>query len=116
MRRELRRLLLRVNGQHVPQNLGFRTPTQYRRSRRLQKLPAHFSLDLKTIPVAAGKITFLHCARAHGHVGVLGESLKVGPRLRFDHVKITVEKHTQRLKVYHNGRLIKQCVFKLHIS
>ena len=114
--RELRRLLLAVNDQHIHQSLGFRTPTQYRRSKRIQKLPAHFSLDLKHIPVAAGKITFIRWVPAHGYVDVLGESLKVGRRLRFHYVKITVETHTQRLKVYHNGRLIKQCGFKLRIS
>lgn len=116
VRRELRRLLLAVNDQHVHQSLGFRTPTQYRRSKRIQKLPAHFSLDLKHIPVAAGKITFIRWVLAHGYVDVLGESVKVGRRLRFHYVKITVETHTQRLKVYHNGRLIKQRGFKLRIS
>jgi len=116
VRRELRRLLLAVNNQHVHQSLGFRTPTQYRRSKRIQKLPAHFLLDLKTIPVAAGKITFIRWVPAHGYVDVLGESLKVGRRLRFQYVKITVATHTQRLKVYHNGRLIKHSVFKLRIS
>ena len=70
--RELRRLLLAANDQHVHQSLGFRTPTQYRRGKRIQKLPAHFSLDLKNIPVAAGKITFLRWVPAHGYVNVLG--------------------------------------------
>jgi len=116
VQRELRRLLLAVNDQHVHQSLGFRTPTQYRRGKRIQKLPAHFSLDLKHIPVAAGKITFIRWVPAHGYMDVLGESVKVGRRLRFHYVRITVETHTQRLKVYHNGRLIKQCVFKLRIS
>lgn len=116
VRRELRRLVLAVNDQHVHQSLGFRTPAQYRRSKRIQKLPAHFTLDLKNIPVAAGKITIIRWVPAHGYVDVLGESVKVGRRLRFHYVKITVETHTQRLKIYHNGRLIKQRVFHLRIS
>jgi hypothetical protein len=116
VRHELRRLLLAVNDHHVHQNLGFRTPAQYRRSKRIQKLPAHFMLNLKTIPVTAGKITLIRWVPAHGYVDVLGESLKVGRRLHFHYVKITVETHPQRLKVYHNGRLIKHCAFKLRIS
>jgi putative transposase len=116
VRRELRRLLLAVNDQHVHQALGFRTPTQYRRGKRIQKLPAHFTLDLQNIPVAAGKITILRWVPAHGYVDVLGESVKVGRRLRFHYVKIAIETHTRRLKIYHNGRLIKQRVFQLRIS
>jgi putative transposase len=116
VRRELRQLVLTVNDQHVHQGLGFRTPTQYRRSKRLQKLPAHFSLDLQKIPVATGKITIIRWVPPHGYVDILGESVKVGRRLRFHYVKVTVETHPQRLKVYHNGHLIKQCVFQLRIS
>jgi len=116
IRRELRRLVLAVNEHHVHQALGFRTPAQYRRGKRLQKLPARFALDLQDIPVAAGKITFIRWVPVHGYVDVLGESVKVGRRLRFQYVKVTVETHTQRLKVYLNGRLIRQCVFKLRIS
>ena len=116
VRREVRRLVLAVNEQHVHQALGFRTPAQYRRSKRLQKLPAHFALDLQNIPVAAGKITLIRWVPVHGYIDVLGESVKVGRRLRFHYVKVTVETHTQRLKVYLNGRLIQQCVFKLRIA
>lgn len=116
IRRELRRLVLAVNEHHVHQALGFRTPAQYRRGKRLQKLPARFALDLQDIPVAAGKITFIRWVPVHGYVDVLGESVKVGRRLRFQYVKVTVETHTQRLKVYLNGRLIRQCVFKLRIA
>jgi transposase InsO family protein len=116
VRREVRRLVLAVNEQHVHQALGFRTPTQYRRGKRLQKLPAHFALDLQRIPVAAGRITIIRWVPAHGYIDVLGESVKVGRRLRFHYVKVSVETRTQRLKIYHNGRLIKQSVFHLRIS
>lgn len=116
VRREVRRLVLTVNEQHVHQALGFRTPIQYRRGKRLQKLPARFNLDLQSIPVAAGKITFIRRVPQQGYIDILGESVKVGRRLRFHYVRVTVETHTQKLKVYLNGRLIRQCVFKLRIS
>ncbi len=116
VRREVRRLVLAVNEQHVHQALGFRTPIQYRRGKRLQKLPAHFALDLQNIPVAAGKITLIRWVPVHGYIDVLGESVKVGRRLRFHYVKVTVETQTQKLRVYLNGRLIKLCVFKLRLS
>ncbi len=116
VRRELRRLIQAVNEQHVHQVLGFRTPMQYRRTKRLRKLPTHFALDLQAIPVAVGKITIIRWVPPHGYVDIVGESVKIGRRLRFRYVKVIVETHTQRLKVYQNGRLIKQCAFKLRIT
>lgn len=116
VRREVRRLVLAVNEQHVHQALGFRTPAQYRRSKRVRKLPVHFNLDLQRIAVRAGKITLIRWVPPHGYVDVLGESVKVGRRSRFHYVKVTVETQPQRLKIYRNGRLLKQCSFKLRIS
>ncbi len=116
VRRELRRLVMTTNDQHVHQQLGFRTPTQYRRSKRLRKLPADFVLNFDTLPVAAGKITLIRWVPAHGYVDILGESVKVGRRLRYHYIRVTVETHTQVLKIYHNGRLIKHCAFKLRIG
>jgi transposase InsO family protein len=116
VRREVRRLVMAVNEQHVHQALGFRTPAQYRRRKQVHKLPSHFTLDLEHLPVAAGKITLIRWVPVHGSIDVLGESVKVGRRLRFHYVKVSVETHTQRLKIYHNGRLIKQCGFQLRIS
>jgi putative transposase len=116
VRRELRRLVGTTNEQHVHQQLGFRTPAQYRRTKRLRKLPANFTLNFDQIPVAAGKITFIRWVLAHGYVDILGESVRVGRRLRYQYIKITVETHTPILRVYRNGRLIKQRTFKLRIG
>ena len=55
VRRELRRLITTVNDQHVHAQLGGRTATQFRRSKRLRKLPANFALTEKKLPIAAGK-------------------------------------------------------------
>jgi hypothetical protein len=112
----LRRLVGTTNEQHVHQQLGFRTPAQYRRTKRLRKLPANFTLNFNKIPVAAGKVTFIRWVPPHGYVDVLGESVRIGRRLRFQYIKITVETRTQVLRVYCNGRLIKQCTFKLRIG
>ena len=116
VRQELRRLVMATNEQHVHQPLGFRTPVQYRRGKRLRKLPANFTLNFDAIPVAAGKITLIRWVPAHGYVDVLGDSVKVGRRLRYHYIKLTIETHTQMLRIYHNGRLIKQSVFKLRIG
>ena len=115
VRRELQRLVVTTNVQHIHQSLGFRTPTQFRRGKRLRKLPANFAIDFDKIPVTVGKITFIRWVPITGYIDILGESVKVGRRLRFHYVKVVLETHPQRMKVYCDGRLLKQCAFKLRI-
>lgn len=115
VRRELRRLVTATNEQHVHQSLGFKTPAQFRRGKRLRMLPANFAIDFDKIPVTVGKITFIRWVPTTGYVDILGESVKVGRRCRYHYVKVILETHPQRLRVYCNGRLIKQCPFELRI-
>jgi len=115
VRRELQRLVTTTNEQHIHQSLGFKTPAQFRRGKRLRKLPANFTIDFDKIPVTIGKITFIRWVPVTGYIDILGESVKVGRRLRFHYVKVVLETHPQHMKVYCNGRLIKQCTFKLRI-
>lgn len=115
VQREVRILVTATNEQHVHQTLGFKTPIQFRRSKRFRRLPANFALDLQQIPVTVGKIQLIRWVPVTGYVDLLGESFKVGRRYRYHYVKALVETHPQRLKVYCNGRLIKQCAFKLRI-
>jgi putative transposase len=116
VRQELRRLVNSANEQHVHQALGFKTSAQFRRNKRLRKLPADFTLNFDQIPVAVGKIILIRWVPVHGYIDVLGESVKVGRRLRYQYIKVVLQTHTQLLKIYHNGRLIKHCAFKLRIG
>lgn len=116
VRRELRHLLTSVNETHTHQTLGFKTSTQFRRTKRLRMLPANFQIDFDHIPVAQGKIIIIRMVNQQGYVSVLDESVKIGVRYRYQYVKVVVATHPQRLKVYCNGRLIKSIAFKLRIS
>lgn len=116
LRRELRRLMQMSNAQHVHQHLGFKTAVQFRRSKRLRKLPANFTMDLDKIPVAAGRIMFIRWIPISGCVDILGESVKIGRRYRFQYVKVVLQTLKPILKVYLNGRLIKQIPFDLRIG
>lgn len=116
VRREVRRLLTTTNERHVHQRLGFKTPQQFRRNKRFRRLPANFVIDFDHIPVTVGKIWFIRWVLVTGYVDILGESVKVGRRYRYRYVKAILETHPQRLKVYCNGQLIKQCPFKLRIK
>jgi hypothetical protein len=113
LRRELRRLVLATNEQHVHQHLGFKTPAQFRRSKRLRKVPANFTLDFTKIPVSAGKMVFIRWISTNGRVDILGKSVKVGRRYRFQYVKVVLNTLKPVLHVYLNGRRIKQIPFKL---
>lgn len=45
VRRELRHLVMTTNEQHAHQALGFKTPAQYRRCKRVRRFPADFTLS-----------------------------------------------------------------------
>jgi transposase InsO family protein len=113
VRRELRRLMTAVNEQHVHTKLGGRTATQYRRGKRLRKLPANFTIDKQKLPIAAGKVTFIRLVSVQGTVNVLDQSFKVGKRLKFQYVKVTIYTKYRRLKAYHKGKLIKEYPYPL---
>ncbi len=115
LRRELSRLLMTVNEGHVHQHLGFKTSAGFRRGKRIRKLPANFALDLRKIPLAAGKIMLIRWIPAHGYIDVLSDSVRIGRHWRYQYVKVLLDTATQVLKVYHNSHLIKQMTFKLRV-
>jgi transposase InsO family protein len=116
VRRELQHLLQAANEQHVHQHLSYKTPAQFRRGKRLRKLPANCTLHTEKQPIAVGKVIFIRWVQPHGCVDVLGESVRIGRRRRFQHVKLVLNTRTQRLAIYHNGRLLKHLSYKLRLS
>lgn len=102
-----------VNEQHVHPQLGYKTPTQYRKSKRLRVLPANFKLDGSKLPISVGKVTFIRLVSAAGTINILEQKFKVGKRLKFQYVKATLYTRYQTLKIYHKGRLIKQFDYEL---
>jgi transposase InsO family protein len=113
LRRQLRLLMTTVNEQHVHPQLGYKTPAQYRRSKRLRILPANFSLDEHKMPICVGKVTFIRLISAEGNINILEQKFKVGKRLKFQYVKVSLYTKHQTLKVYHKGRLVKQFDYEL---
>ncbi|MFZ5911751.1 MAG: hypothetical protein ACOYYU_17210 [Chloroflexota bacterium] len=105
-----------ANETHTHQSLGFKTSTQFHRTKRLQMLPADFQMDFDNIPLARSKIIFIRLVNQGGTFSILDEVVKVGQRFRFQYVKAILETHPQRLKVYCNGRLIKSITFLLRTS
>ena len=63
VKRELHRLQETVNAQHPQPRLGGLTPDQYRRRRKLQKLPPGYLIPIEPLPVAAGRMTFTRSGR-----------------------------------------------------
>jgi len=108
LRRQLKLLMTTVNEQHVHPQLGYKTPAQYRRAKRLRMLPANFSLDDQKIPICVGKVTFIRLVSGEGNITILEQKFKVGKRLKFQYVKAVLYTQYQLLKVYHKGRLVKQ--------
>jgi transposase InsO family protein len=113
LRRQLRLLITTVNEQHVHPQLGYKTPAQYRRTKRLRVLPANFSLDGQKILICVGKVTFIRLVSVEGNINILEQRFKVGKRLKFQYVKATLYTQYQTLKIYHKRRLVKQFDYEL---
>ena len=113
LRRQLQQLMTTVNEQHVHPQLGYKTPAQYRRSKRLRMLPANFKLDGRQLPISVGQVSFIRLVSAEGTISILEQRFKVGKRLKFQYVKATLHTRDQALKVYHKGHLIKQVDYEL---
>jgi hypothetical protein len=113
VRRALRQMVTTVNEQHVHAHLGGRTAAPYRRGKQLRKLPAKFTLDRQHLPIATGKVTFIRFVSLQGTIRLLGQSFRLGKRLKFQSVKAVLLTNIPQLKVYHKGKLIKVFPYSL---
>lgn len=113
VRRALKRSLVVANAKHVHENLGWKTSAEYRRSKKLVKLPADFQLPEGRLPTCAGKVTCIRWVRPSGRITILGEKWRVGKRWKHRYVTATIYTKSQELKVYHQGRVIKRWPYKL---
>jgi hypothetical protein len=84
------------------------TPAQYRRRRKLHKLPQGYAIPTEPLPVAAGRITFIRQVTAHGNVHLLSQTFWVGKRLKREYMKVVLDTRRAHLTVYRQGRLFKR--------
>jgi transposase InsO family protein len=108
LKRELQRLQDTVNLQHVQRRLGGLTPDQHRRQQKLLKLPARFDIPLDPLPIAVGRVTFIRQITPSGNLHLLGQTFKVGKRLKGQFVRAVLDTQKAHLTVYVQGRLIKR--------
>lgn len=114
LRRELERLTETVNHRHVQPRLQQRTIAQYRRSKRLHKLPARFELDVQTLPICEGRVVFIRWVSARGMIKWLSQKFVVSRRYKFTYVKVVLDTKRQHLTVYVSGHVFKRWPYKLH--
>jgi len=113
LRRELARLQVSVNTQHVHPRLGGQTPAQHRRGLRLQKLPKSFVVPTGRLPLAAGRVTINRRRCVAGTVTVLSQSFRVGKKHRGLYLQMVGDTERGRLTAYLNGRVLKRWPYKL---
>jgi transposase InsO family protein len=111
LKRELQRLQETVNTQHVQRRLGGLTPEQYRRRKRLQKLPPRFVVPTEPLPIAAGRVTFIRQVTIHGNIHLLSQTYRVGKRLKGQYVKVVLDTQSAHLTVYVKGRIFKRWAY-----
>jgi hypothetical protein len=111
LKRELQRLQETVNTQHVQRRLGGLTPEQYRRRKKLQKLPPRFVVPIDALPIAAGRVTFIRQVTIHGKIHLLSQTFSVGKRLKHQFVKVVLDTQRAQLTVYVKGRIFKRWAY-----
>jgi hypothetical protein len=111
LKRELQRLQDTVNNQHPQQRLGGLSSAQYRRRRKLRKLPPGYIIPIEPLAIAAGRITFMRQVTAHGNVHLLSQTFKVGKRLKGEYVKAVLDTRHAHLTVYRQGRIFKRWLY-----
>jgi len=111
LKRELQRLQDTVNTQHVQRRLGGLTPEQYRRRKKLQKLPPRFVVSTDPLPIAAGRVTFIRQVTIHGKIHLLSQTFCVGKRLKGQYVKVVLDTQRAQLTVYAKGRIFKRWTY-----
>ena len=102
-----------VNEKHVQLRLGQTTIAQYRRSKRLHKLPANFKLDLDNLPVSEGRVIFIRWVSGRGTITLLSQTFKIGKRYKFTYVRAVLDTRRRRLTVYAVGKVVKRWPYKL---
>lgn len=111
LKRELQRLQETVNTQHVQRRLGGLTPEQYRRRKKLQKLPPRFVVPTEPLPIAAGRVTFIRQVTIHGNLHLLNQTYRVGKRLKGQYLKVVLDTQRAQLTVYVKGRIFKRWAY-----
>jgi hypothetical protein len=86
------------------------TPSQYRRQRKLRKLPQGYIIPTEPLPIAAGRITFTRSGQVtpNGNVHLLSQTFKVGKRLKGEYVRAVLDTRRGHLTVYRQGRVFKR--------
>lgn len=113
VREELQRLIKTVNEQHVHTKLGGRTAAQYRRGKRIRKVPANFCIDQQKLPIAIGKVTFIRLVSLQGTIRLLDQVFTIGKRYKGRYVTGTIYTKSHTLKIYQKGKLIKEFPYAL---
>jgi len=111
LKRELQRLQETVNTQHVQRRLGGLTPEQYRRRKKLQKLPPRFVVPTEPLPIAAGRVTFIRQVTRQGNLHLLSQTYSVGKRFKGQYLKIVLDTQRAQLTVYVKGRIFKRWAY-----
>ncbi|CAG1016403.1 hypothetical protein ANAEL_05598 [Anaerolineales bacterium] len=111
LKRELQRLQETVNTQHVQRRLGGLTPDQYRRRKKLQKLPPRFVVSTDALPIAAGRVTIIRQVTIPGKIHLLSQTFSVGKHLKHQFVRVVLDTQHAHLTVYVKGRIFKRWAY-----
>jgi len=111
VRREVAAMMSTCWTEHIHPRLNFQTTAQVRRALTTRTLPHDFNGHRQPLPVAIGRVAFIRRVRPSGRITILGIKFNVGKRLAHHDILARLYTRTMTLKVYYQGRLLKQFVF-----
>ncbi len=107
MRQEAKSFTQACNTRHPHPALDYRTAMEYRLQHSVRLLPPDFQLpDLKARP-QEGTISFIRLIRKSGRITLLQDKFDIDPALKWEFVYASIIIHEQKLKIWHQGKLIK---------
>ncbi|MBN1980130.1 MAG: DDE-type integrase/transposase/recombinase [Chitinivibrionales bacterium] len=119
LRQEVRTFEEVANTQHPHIPLAGKTSQEYERAVQYspQLLSPEFSFrsQFHFTERPNGKVSFICRIRKSGRITIASEKFEVAPELAWEYVYATIFVKEQRLKIYHQGCVIKEWPYELHI-
>lgn len=113
MRQEARVFTETCNTRHPHPALDYLTAMEYRQSHPVRLLSPDFQLPAWKGPPEKGTISFIRLVRKSGRITLLQEKFDITPELKWEYVYASIVIHERKLKIWHQGELIKTFDYQL---
>lgn len=108
------RLEKAINGTHRLAALGGKTPDEFVAGHELRRLPADYDGHRRDLKLEKGYVSFIRLVRKSGRITThAGDKFDIDPNLKWQYVLARADIKAQKLRIYHQGELIKTLDYTL---